>query len=161
MLLWLALSSTARGEKSASSSSDTSGPFSAIVRDLCAHLQIGDHVDVRIDETNSKMVSSEPLAGSPHRYLISFDRAFLESLDDDEIAAAIAHELGHIWIFSHHPYLQTEELANEIAMRVVDRETIKKVYAKLWAHTGVEGNLEDLLGPDPQRKEPKVSSNID
>ena len=45
------------------------------------------------------------------------DAAFLDTLTDDEVEAEVAHELGHVWIFTHHAYLQTEGLANQIAMR--------------------------------------------
>jgi hypothetical protein len=134
------------------------GHLAQIVQDLCARLQLTAHVDVQIDEENSKMVSSEPLPRSTPGYRISFDRQFLESLSDDEITAAIAHELGHVWIFTHHPYLQTEALANDIALRVVDRETMKKVYSKLWAHTGTAGNLDDLLGPARTPEPPKAAT---
>jgi hypothetical protein len=119
---------------------------------------LNDHVDVRIDENNPKMVSSEPLLGSMPGYRISFDRGFLERLSDDEITAAIAHELGHVWIFTHHPFLQTEALANDIALRVVDRETMKKVYSKLWAHTGTAGNFDELLGPSHPKEAPKAAT---
>ena len=72
-------------------------------------------MEVTINERNDKMVSSEPIPGRAHGYRISFDRQFLETLDDNEMQAAIAHEPGHVWILSHHPFLQTEELVNEIA----------------------------------------------
>ena len=55
--------------------------------------------------------------GNPFK--LAIDVAFLEALTDDELEAAIAHELGHVWVFTHHPHLQTEELANQIALRVV------------------------------------------
>ena len=81
-------------------------------------------------------------------FVMCFDERFLADLDSDELRAAIAHELGHVWIFSHHPYLQTEALANEVAMRAVTRESLEKVYKKLWTHLGTSGNLDELLGPD-------------
>ena len=65
-------------------------------------------------------------------------------MSDDELAAVIAHELGHVWIFTHHPYLQTEELANQIALRVVTRISLDSVYQKVWAHTGAKGTLAYL-----------------
>jgi hypothetical protein len=77
---------------------------------------------------------------------IHLDQAFFDSLDPDEVRAALAHELGHVWISSHHPYLQTEALANEVALRAVSRESLKKIYAKLWLRLGTTGNLEELLG---------------
>src|SRR5258708_2500566 len=94
ILLGLALPARLRGAES-TDARDHSNRLSEIVRSLCAPLQISDVVEVRIDEKNDKMVSSEPLTGPAHGYRISFDRQFLDTLDDDEIQAAIAHELGH------------------------------------------------------------------
>jgi len=159
IILWYCFPSFARSEDSVATSGGNAGHLAQIVQDLCARLQLNDHVDVRIDENNPKMVSSEPLPRSTPGYQISFDRQFLESLSDDEITAAIAHELGHVWIFTHHPYLQTEALANDIALRVVDRETMKRVYSKLWAHTGTAGNIDELLGP-AHTQEPAKSAQI-
>jgi len=76
----------------------------------------------------------------------SVDAAFLDQLTDDELEAAIAHELGHLWVFTHHPFLQTEELANQIAMRVVSRESLERVYGKVWARGGTKGDLNRFLG---------------
>jgi predicted Zn-dependent protease len=73
---------------------------------------------------------------------------FLQKLDEDELRAALAHELGHVWIFTHHPFLQTERLANEIGRRVVSRDSLEKLYLKLWAYEGAAGvEMEQLLGP--------------
>ena len=58
----------------------------------------------------------------------------------------MAHELGHVWIYTHHPFLQTEELANEIAMRVVSRELLESLYQKVWERTGTKGKLTYLPG---------------
>jgi len=123
----------------AASSSDAISRVKEIVRNLCGRLQLDANIEIRIDENNDRMVSTEPLAGPGRGYQISLDRRFLESLNDEEMTGAIAHELGHVWIFTHHPYLQTEEGANEIAMRVVTRDTMKQVYSRLWARTGVPG----------------------
>jgi len=53
----------------------------------------------------------------------------------------VAHELGHVWIFTHHPYLHTEELANSIALRLVDRAALDAVYDKVWTATRRPGNF--------------------
>ena len=159
-ILWYCFPSHARSEDSAATSGGTVGHLTQIVHDLCAQLQLNERVEVRIDENNTKMVSSEPLPDSTPGYRISFDRQFLDNLSDDEIVAAIAHELGHVWIFTHHPYLQTEALANDIALRVVDRETMKRVYSKLWAHTGTTGNFDELLGPAHTQEPPEAASKL-
>jgi hypothetical protein len=31
-------------------------------------------------------------------------------------------------------------------MRVVSRDSLKKIYHKLWAHLGETGNIEEFLG---------------
>ena len=69
---------------------------------------------------------------------------FLDGLHDDELDSVIAHELGHVWIFTHHPYLQTEEGANEIALRIVSRESLERLYERTWQRTGVKGGLTYL-----------------
>ena len=58
----------------------------------------------------------------------------------------LAHELGHVWIYTHHPYLQTEQLANRVAMRAVAREQLVAVYSTLWGADAVHGSLEAFLG---------------
>jgi predicted Zn-dependent protease len=94
---------------------------------------------------NGLMVSVER---TPAAFIIAFDASFLASLDEEEVKAAVAHELGHVWIYSHHPYLQTEALANEIAMRVVTRDSLKRIYHKLWSHLGQARNIEEFLGAE-------------
>ena len=82
------------------------------------------------------------------RFLLTMELGFLLMLDDDELRAAVAHELGHVWIYTHHPFLQTERLANVVGERVVDRASFEKVYLKLWAYEGASGvPMDDLLGP--------------
>jgi predicted Zn-dependent protease len=73
----------------------------------------------------------------------------LDVLTDDEVRAAIAHELGHVWVFTHHPFLQTEELANRIAMRAVSRETLERVYDKVWKRIGTKGDVALFFGDEP------------
>jgi hypothetical protein len=118
-----------------------------LVDDQRGKLQITGNIQVSIVPENKRMVSVERLSGVESLFLMSFDQGFLDTLDDEELSAAIAHELGHVWIFLHHPYLQTEALANEIAMGVVTRESLTKIYAKLWLHLGTAGDLDDFLGP--------------
>jgi hypothetical protein len=55
-----------------------------------------------------------------------------------------------VWIYTHAPYVQTERLANDVAMRVINRATFEPVYEKVWARTGVRGNLIEFLGPPSQ-----------
>ena len=45
--------------------------------------------------------------------------------------------------------MQTEELANQVAMRVGTRATLERVYGKVWKHGGTRGDLARVLGPEP------------
>lgn len=84
--------------------------------------------------------------GAGGEFALSAERGFVSSLTADQIEAALAHELGHVWIYTHHPYLQTEQLANRVAMRAVSRERLVEVYRALWGEAAVHGSLETFLG---------------
>ena len=123
----------------------------AIAANLEVRLEMTQNVQIWIVPVDERMVSVERIhkgASADDVFIIQLDQSFQEGLNDEELQAAIAHELGHVWIFCHHPYLQTEALANEIAMRVVSRDSMKKVYAKLWLHLGTSGDFEKLLGTE-------------
>ena len=107
---------------------------------------------VTIVPTNALMMSVEAPTEQEKPFVLSIDATFLGTLTDDEIEAAIAHELGHVWIFTHHPYLQTEELANQIAMRAVSRGVLERLYAKVWERGGTKGDLARFLGEPPAAK---------
>jgi len=117
-----------------------------VVNDYRARLSLPQEVRVTIVPINPLVVSVEPLQGRDGPYLLSLQGDFLDGLTDDELRAVIAHELGHVWIFTHHPYLQTEALANEVAMRLVSRETLERVYEKVWARTGKRGTPARFQG---------------
>jgi hypothetical protein len=113
---------------------------------------ISDRVQIQIQivKRNPLGVSVEPANRSKSRFFLSLDAALLNRLAEEELTAALAHELGHIWIYTHHPFLHTEALANEIAMRAVTRDSLKKLYVKLWAFQGKTGNVEEVLGEETQ-----------
>jgi hypothetical protein len=117
-----------------------------IVDELKGHLSIPSEVIVSVVENNPLLVSVEPTSSDRRRFVMSFEEGFLTQLDDTDLRAVIAHELGHVWIFTHHPYLQTERLANTVAMRVVSRESLERVYGKVWERGGAKGNLVHFLG---------------
>jgi hypothetical protein len=116
----------------------------AIAQTLRGRLSMQQNIQVSVAAHNERMVSVERL--SADAFIMSFDQQFLNALTDQELIASIAHELGHVWIFTHHPYLQTEALANEIAMRVVSRDSLAGIYQKLWTHLGSSGDLNEFLG---------------
>ena len=68
------------------------------------------------------------MKGAAGTFRLSLERSFLEQLTPVELKAVIAHSVGHVWIYTHHPYLQTEQLANQIALRAVSpREPRQRV----------------------------------
>jgi hypothetical protein len=122
--------------------------ITAIADELRGQLQIQQQVRVTIAPENNRMLSVEPVGEKGDgvaSFDMVFDDTFVSSLDEEELRAAIAHELGHVWIFLHHPYLHTEPLANEIAARVVDVESLRRLYKKLWAHLGVTARTDEVL----------------
>jgi hypothetical protein len=106
-----------------------------IVNEFMTRLTMGHKVAVTVVPKNPLMVSVE-YTDTSTGFLLSVEEDFINELTPEELEAAIAHELGHVWIFTHHPYLQTEQLANQIAMRVVSRQTIEAVYVKVRARGG-------------------------
>lgn len=105
-----------------------------VIDDLRVRLALSRDVMAAIVPVNPLMVSVLSPVQRGGAYQVAFEGAFLDTLSDDELRAVVAHELGHVWIFTHHPYLQTEQLANKIALRVVPRETLERVYDKVWPH---------------------------
>jgi Peptidase family M48 len=95
-------------------------------------LAVTHDVSVELVATNPRKASVEPVKGAAGTFRLSLERSFLEQLTQVELRAVIAHELGHVWIYTHHPYLHTEQLANRIALRVVSRESLDSVYGKVW-----------------------------
>ena len=122
------------------------GRLQSLVTNLKKRLEITPAIVVTIVPSNALMMSVEAPTGPAKPFLLSVEASFLNTLTDDEIEAAIAHELGHVWIFTHHPYLQTEGLANEIAKRLVARDNLVHVYEKLWQRQGTTGDLARLVG---------------
>jgi hypothetical protein len=118
-----------------------------LVDDLRSRLAIDSSVSVSIVPSNARIVSVSPPRATDRPFELVMEGAFLNALSDDELSAAVAHELGHVWVSTHHPYLQTERLANTIAMRVVSRDSLERVYEKMWARGGRKGDLLAFLGP--------------
>ena len=115
-----------------------------IIDELTKTMGVSSEVRARIVASNPLLVSVEPSSEGRH-FDLSFQQSFLAGLTDDEMRTIVAHELGHVWIFTHHPYLQTERLANDIALRVVTRDSLARVYDKVWATHGVKGDLARFL----------------
>jgi hypothetical protein len=115
-----------------------------VVDDFKGRLDITDGVQVSIVPKNALMVSVQ--GDDANGFVLSLEQDFMDELSEAELRAAIAHELGHVWIFTHHPYLQTEKLANQIAMRLVTRDNLVTVYEKVWKRQGTAGDLAHFVG---------------
>jgi hypothetical protein len=105
-------------------------------------------------KVTATLVDRNPLVASVERdvaprkgFVLSIERSFAEDLTADELEAVLAHELGHVWIFTHFPYLQTESLANHVAMRVVTRDRLEQVYAKVWVRVGGKSSVAQFMSP--------------
>jgi len=129
----------------------------AIVNQLRVALQIDSDVRVTAVTFHPLVFSVEPLDKSKDHFVLSMEIQFLLKLNDDELYAALAHELGHVWVYKHFPFLQTERLANSIALRVVPREHFESLYTTLWTYERAAGvPMEDLLGPKENANSPNA-----
>ena len=117
-----------------------------IVDVLKSRLAIAAEVTATVVPANDLLVSVKPVGDRTAAFELSFEADFLATLDDDDLQAVIAHELGHVWIFTHHPFLQTERQANEVALRVVSRDSLERVYSKVWARGRSKGDPARFLG---------------
>jgi hypothetical protein len=119
-----------------------------VADDFRSRLGLNQTVDVVVVPTNNLLLSVEPVEHSSlRRFDLRVEEDFVDGLSEDELSAAVAHELGHVWIFTHHPFLQTEQLANDIAMRLVSREALAQLYEQVWKRKGTQGDLAKYLGP--------------
>jgi hypothetical protein len=130
-----------------------------VVDEMSARLGIAEAVRVSIVPTNRLLMSVEP---AEHAFEFKVQDGFADGLDEAELRAAVAHELGHVWVFTHHPFLQTEQLANEVAMRLVSPQILAQLYEKVWKQTNVKGDLARFLGPDVARglASPEASPDV-
>ena len=132
-----------------------------VVNRLRTRLAIPVDVLVELVDRNPRMASVQRVSGRQDVFLLSIDREFLVTLSEAEVDALMAHELGHVWIHTNHPYLQTEQLANRVAMRLVPAEQLRQVYGKVWAAADMTGDLEAFLGlpPSPGQERRGESEN--
>lgn len=119
-----------------------------VVDQLRHSLHVTSEVRVVIVKSHPLVFSVEPTDRQRQSFRLAMESGFLILLDEEELLGALAHEMGHVWIYQHHPYLQTERLANEIAQTIAPRIALEKVYRKLWIYEGTGGvPFNDLLGP--------------
>ena len=128
-------------------SNESAKRVAEITDELRQELGIPQAVDVQIVASNSLAFSVEAVDRHTH-FTISVDASFFRQLNDRELTAALAHELGHVWIYTHHPFLHTEGLANEIALRVISEGSLRSLYGKLQqfeSSRSDHGNLPGVL----------------
>jgi Zn-dependent protease with chaperone function len=134
MSLLVASSSVAAGGR------QTPVDIQSIVDDMRDALGLNAVIRVIVVGANPKLASVSPVRGAAGEFELSVELAFLKELSPAELRAVVAHELGHVWIYGNHPYLHTEQLANEIALRVVDRESLESAYRKVAARGGPDAS---------------------
>jgi peptidase M48-like protein len=129
----------------AAAAMSTAARVQPLVDAMREELTIEHEVTVEVVPDNPLKASVAPVKGSDHgAFVLSIDKAFLRQLNQADLRAVIAHELGHVWIYTHHPFLQTEQGANEIALLAVPRQSIEKVYGKVWLNAADAGSLKRL-----------------
>ena len=129
-----------------------------IAQSFCRNLGISQPIHVVILQKNPRLVSVEFVAGRTDAFQMVFEQGFLDSLDTRELLAAVAHEIGHAWIFTHFPYLQTEALANRQALKLVSRSDLEKLYRRVWGWKGEQGGLDKVLERADLKVEPSAST---
>ena len=147
-LLWLPAILICLAARTDAGEATSTVALQELVNGLKTELGIDAVVSAEIVTTNQLLVSVQRADGDPGTFRMTFEERFLASVDQDELKAIVAHELGHVWIFTHHPYLQTEQLANTVAMRAVPRASLERVYSKVWERQGTKGDLVRFLGPE-------------
>lgn len=119
--------------------------LAALVQEFRVLLNIEEQISVSIVRKNHMLASVRPSSKQPGSFVVRFDRSFLAALADEELRAAIAHELGHVWIFVHQPYVQSEPLANKKALEVIQLDSLQKMYEKVRAYQGRHGRPGKVL----------------
>ena len=151
LLMVAAPMAKARLSAHAAEAGDPARRAQRVVDALRVKLGLMATVVVRLVDHDARMASVRADADAPGGFVIALQRDFVTRLSPAQLEAVLAHELGHVWVSTHHPYLQTERLANDIAMRVVNRSAFEPVYEKVWSRTGIRGDLIEFLGPPAQQ----------
>lgn len=137
---------TASRSGAAEREADTQRQAQQLVDAFREQLGISAVVEVTLVDRDPRVVSVRSRRDGTGAFALSVERDFAARVSDAQLRAALAHELGHVWIATHHPYLQTEQLANRVAMRVVSRDQLVEVYHALWGAEALHGSMETFLG---------------
>jgi len=148
VLCWLTLPVETRAENPAENGAAAqvgAMRVQRLVDDYLPRLGMSAFVEVIVVPRNELMMSVEPIEGEA-RFRLSVDESFLRELSADELSATVAQELGHVWIFTHHPFLQTEAGANDVAIRLVPKDHLERVYEKVYQRLGTKGTVTRFVG---------------
>ena len=143
------VASTAFAASSTAASDKRSRQLQRMLERVKERLGLDYDVMLELVPKNRHLISVETVKGPERAFLVRVEERMLELLGDEELEAALAHELGHVWVFTHHPFLQTEQLANEVAMRLVPPGVLAQLYDKVWNVGAEKGDLAAFLGPEP------------
>ena len=146
LLMVAAPMAKARLSAHAAEAGDPARRAQRVVDALRVKLGLMATVVVRLVDHDARMASVRADADAPGGFVIALQRDFVTRLSPAQLEAVLAHELGHVWVSTHHPYLQTEQLANRIAMRLVSREMLVEVYQTVWGVDELHGSFEKFLG---------------
>ena len=146
LLLLFPLRTKAHAATASAEREEAAARIQRVIDGLRGKLEIPSPVEVTVVQQNALAFSVEPPTVDGGAFVLSVEASYLDLLTEEEIEAALAHELGHVWIFTHHPYLQTELGANRIAMRTISRDSLANVYEKVWKRLGAKGDLHAFLG---------------
>ena len=91
-------------EPSAAAAVPTAPRIQKLVNEMRRSMSVTHDVAVELVADNPLKASVEPVKGSGNRFRLAIDRRFLEQLNQAELKAVVAHELGHVWIYTHFPY---------------------------------------------------------
>ncbi|RPJ56853.1 MAG: hypothetical protein EHM23_22380 [Acidobacteria bacterium] len=133
------------------------GRIRLIVDEFRARVGIEERIEIAIVPDDRRLVSVCRSKEDKGVFLLSFDADFLSTLDREELYAAVAHEFGHIWIFTHRPYLQTEALANSKALVLVSEESLEKVYLKVSEFGGKRQTLSTIRAEGKERSHSRAA----
>src|SRR5262245_51149927 len=89
------------GYSSPAQAADQLERIQRVVADLKSQLAISQTVDVTVVQTNARLFSVAPVEHQKATFLLSVEEDFAQALTDSELKAAVAHELGHVWIYTH------------------------------------------------------------
>src|SRR5262245_26689484 len=69
-----------------------------LIEERKKQMGINQEIESVIVPQNELIVSVQPVRERKGVFKMSFEDSFLNTLDDGELRAVIAHELGHVWI---------------------------------------------------------------